>query len=428
MTLKELALNAQQALHSRFDVSCDLPRVYELLAAFFGYDSYADFKKDGACLVDKAVENHFRAECASEEEPNWFIEDWCDEVEPDRFYSKQDKQKFLLNPKERVRQRCLKLGCPDKAAALAAAALESFLDENSIGVACIPYVAESLSYAIKIREPLNILGELAEAGKKGDALAHYALTYLRGIPAPDLPSPNDRNFWMNCQGDLEDNPTNNKKIKKRNEARIKLGRCVSATEDYFFHMREAFRLGLPRDSLLMALEDLAGKQVDPDLLKTGGIPAGSNFEKYKFLSSLWDWDSGCPEQTEACRFWLAKAANLGDVEAMLSLIDPDRERMSRDELRQCWTWMHLSKLLGEDLSVNDTYAINDNGDPYEEGVDGNCYLGGREGIRLDPLPPELDSAAKLEAQKLFEDIQQAKKWRCDPDAQDDSFTFTPCRA
>ncbi|WP_421275605.1 hypothetical protein [Aeromonas veronii] len=103
------------------------------------------------------------------------------------------------------------------------------------------------------------------------------------------------------------------------------------------------------------------------------------------------------DNQQAAHHWLTQAAQRGDTQAMLSLI----EEYDRDNLYQSWVWLRLAQLLGDDFTQDDLRAIHENGDDYDDDVGGPLYVAGREGIELPPLAPELASKAEEEAQRLF---------------------------
>ena len=103
------------------------------------------------------------------------------------------------------------------------------------------------------------------------------------------------------------------------------------------------------------------------------------------------------DNQQAAHHWLTQAAQRGDTQAMLALI----EEYDRDNLYQSWVWLRLAQLLGDDFTQDDLRAIHENGDEYDDDVGGPLYVAGREGIELPPLAPELASKAEEEAQRLF---------------------------
>lgn len=102
---------------------------------------------------------------------------------------------------------------------------------------------------------------------------------------------------------------------------------------------------------------------------------------------------------EKIRYWLTIAAQQGNTGAMRELI-----RGFGEPLDQAWVWMYLSRLLGDDLSRDRFEAINEDGSPYDDDVGGPAYVGGYEGIELDPLPTVADTVARQAAAELFAHI------------------------
>lgn len=103
------------------------------------------------------------------------------------------------------------------------------------------------------------------------------------------------------------------------------------------------------------------------------------------------------------KHWLTVAAENGDTDAMLRLI----EEHDQGDLARCWTWVYLSRLVGTDLTKDAYYAINEGDSEYDDDVGGPAYAAGRDGIDLAPISAEQDAAAKRAAQGLFEQIQRA---------------------
>lgn len=68
--------------------------------------------------------------------------------------------------------------------------------------------------------------------------------------------------------------------------------------------------------------------------------------------------------------------------------------------------MHLSRMLGQDLSRDRPEAINEDGTPYDDDVGGPAYVGGVDGIELTPLSAEENRRAEEEAAQLFAAIEE----------------------
>lgn len=95
--------------------------------------------------------------------------------------------------------------------------------------------------------------------------------------------------------------------------------------------------------------------------------------------------------------WFTLAAERGDTDAMEQLI---LEQDAGDTYR-CWVWLLLSKKCGVDLSKSDHRAYHENGDAYDDDVGGLLIIGGRDAIELPVLPGELANQAEQEAERLY---------------------------
>ena len=95
--------------------------------------------------------------------------------------------------------------------------------------------------------------------------------------------------------------------------------------------------------------------------------------------------------------WFRVAATEGDIEAMRVLIE-DYDR--RDPVA-CWTWHHLALKLGEDLTVDRHVAINEDGSLWDEDIGGSAYVGGVSGVRLPKIQDAAHELAIREAERLY---------------------------
>jgi hypothetical protein len=72
------------------------------------------------------------------------------------------------------------------------------------------------------------------------------------------------------------------------------------------------------------------------------------------------------------------------------------------------TWVYFAKLMDVDLTMDEHYAIDEDGSPYDDDVGGTVYVGGRDGVVIDPISAEQDAAARDAAQKLLGRILLAR--------------------
>lgn len=365
MTIKELAYSAQQHLQASTGGSFKRAHVYELLAASFGFNSHAAFGVD--TVLTELRQNDRR----------------------------------VVPQSALIKRRCIELGYQPDTVILASSALESFLAERQIGVASISSLVsrlrgesssqdEELEYdEDELFDPTDeafgpiLLDGLAAAASKGNALAHYALALIHAPDDEDDPDAGS-SYWYS-QGQQGRVLTGvEKEWAEAHEARL------AQAEKYSRHLREASRLG-NQDALL----DLADRFDDPSFFEQSRHGVNADPAAIAAIAERMG-------RTSDAKHWLTLAAERGDTDAMLQLI----EEHDQGDLQRCWTWVYLSQLVGTDLTRDAHYAINEDGSDYDDDVGGPAYVAGRAGVDLEPLAPAQDAAARLAAQKLFEQIEQ----------------------
>ena len=365
MTIKELAYSVQQHLQAKTATSFKRSHIYELLAASFGFNSQAAFS------VDTVLTEFCRNDSRS------------------------------VPQTSSIRRRCIELGYQPDIAILVTSALESFLTEREIGIASISSLISRLrgefpdqGYELEYDEdelfnssdealgPI-LLDGLDAAASKGNALAHYALALIYAPDDEDYLGAGS-SYWY---------------------AQRQQGRVLTGVEDewaeahayrlaqaqkYTHHLKEAGRLG-HQDALL----DLADRFEDPSFFEQSCHDVDADPAAVADIAER----MGRPADV---RHWLTIAAENGDTDAMLQLI----EEYDHGDLQRCWTWVYLSQLVGTDLSQDAHYAINEDGSDYDDDVGGTVYVAGRDGVDLVPLAPGQDAIAKLAAHRLFKQIEQ----------------------
>jgi TPR repeat protein len=164
-------------------------------------------------------------------------------------------------------------------------------------------------------------------------------------------------------------------------------------EKHIFHLREAARLGN-----MSASFDLAEQFGDPAFFDTAADSVDVDPVRVAEVAEKLG-------RTKDAKRWLIVAAEAGDTYAMRVLID----EYEHDNLQQCWTWLHLAHLVGTDLTLDDHYAINEDGSDYDDDIGGPCFVGGTNGVTLDPLTTEQNVAALQVAHELLEKIRKVIK-------------------
>ncbi len=355
-TIKELAHHAQQKLQSSTGSSFKKTHVYELLAASFGFNSYA-------ALNSIAV-----------------------------FTQRENDAEYLSRHNSAIRRRCIDLGYQPAIADATSSGMLAFLEENLIDVAVLTDLVDDLREEYQDWgghphwdegfSPI-LLDGLEVAAGKGNAIAHYALA-LMNAPYEDNESDAGSSYWYSQgrQGRLL--------MGVEKEWADEYAQHLAKAEKFSFHLQESGRLGNE-----LALLDLAERFGDTAFFeKSIGNLDEDPMRVAEIAEQLGRRDD--------VRSWLLIAAEAGDTDAMRRLI----EEFDRDNLEQCWTWVYLAKLVGTDLKMDNYYAINEDGSEYDDDVGGPVFLGGRGGVELNPVNDEQDNTARKAAEELFKRIQQ----------------------
>lgn len=395
MTIKELAHSAQQYLQTNVGGSFKRSHIYELLAASFGFNSYAAFGVDSVFT----------------------------ELRPgDKRPASQDAF---------VARRYIELGYPSDTADPVIVALQYFLVERQIGVTSISSLISGLRgespnqeddleddqdelsdpagaderfedddttaqvWIDGLFDPADevecspiLLDSLEKAASKGNAQAHYVLALIHAREEENSRDAGN-SYWYSQeqQGHLLTG------VKKEWAEAHKA--YLIQVEKYTYHLREAGRLGNA-----YALFDLAERFDDPSFFEQSHRDVDADPVIVAAIAERMG-------RVADARRWLSIAAESGDTDAMLRLIE---EYDQGDPIR-CWTWVYLSKLVGTDLTQDDYYAINEDGSRYDFDIGGPAFVDGRGGIKLEPLRTEQDATAKLAAQNLFEQMHILRKAR-----------------
>lgn len=377
MTIKQYAFHVHVHLRAQGLASLTRSQVHELLAAAAGYATHAAFQHQAT---------------------------WCDVAWRDTGFAPD---------KDRVIHRCLQFGLsPDEAACateglvglLSAsgyapvrfeeliAALEVNEDEWADAAEAEAPTAEWVSNALITRmdqgletllEELPLLLEgLEAAAARGVAAAHLATAYVLE-PYGGLPEEDDRRFGRELRRRAQWS------VEPVSFAEIAAGvdGLVRVVAKHRYHLLAAARGGDRRAMLLTA-----ERYGDPSMLE---LEPSDDMDPYE-MADLAD-AHGRPELAHQ---WLTVLAREGEVSAMRELIEDRGETPFR-----AWVWMHLSRMLSQDLSQDRHEAINEDGTPYDDDVGGPAYVGGVDGIELAPLAAEENGRAREVAAQLFAAIE-----------------------
>ena len=382
MTIKHLAHRTQQRLSDVTAGSLKRSHVYELLAATFGYDSYAAFRSESVFA----------------------------ELEPSAPLPVPDTVA--------LKGRCGELGFAASAEAIATRLIDELQAARQTAVQ-IEAVVEALQtrpegywgweidddtsaadgsalsplhHVIDFEAdalPAALLESLESSAERSNAKAHYALAlYFRGGDG-DHSRPQGSEYWyQQRQAGEQLSPA-------ATEWADQHGQQLDHARRADFHLREAARLG-DRHALL----DLADFHGDPTFFDA--LPDEPIDEDPARIAEI---AARLGRDTDAYH-WLTIAAQAGDVESMEALI----ESYDKDDLPRCWTWVYFAQRLGTDLTKPDMRAYHDGGpqadQEYDDDYGGAAYVAGREAIQLEPLGGEADRIARQRAEELYREFQE----------------------
>lgn len=382
MTNKQYAFLAHAHLRAQGSTSLTRSQIHELLAAAAGFATHAAF--------------HHQAV-------------WCDVAWRDTSLTPNEK---------RVIQRCLHFGMSPDDAERSAQGLVSFLgasgyapvrleeliaafandeddweeaDEAGSAVAA-DWVSTDLvgrmqqGFDALLGEFPLLLEGLEAAAARGVASAHLATAYMIE-PYAGLSDQDNRRFGrkLRQRGQWSAEPVGFAEIATGAD------RFVRVVAKHRYHLLAAARGGDRRAMLLTA-----ERYGDPGALELEPL---NDMDPYD-MADLAD-AHGRPELAHQ---WLTVLAREGDVDAMRALIEDRAETPF-----PAWVWMHLSRLLGQDLSQDRHVAINEDGSAYDDDVGGPAYVGGDDGIEIAPLAAEENRRAQEEAAQLFAIIEDRYK-------------------
>lgn len=362
MSIKSLAHLAHQSAVAAAGPAFKRSHFYELMAAAFGYGSYAALGAESVLLERKPL-------------------------------IAESTAGRLAN----VRSRCISLGYGDPVSEVVASITCGVLAEQDVDVIrlndlverlresgdeCVSYLDQFLQ-ADEVRSSI-LLESLQSAAERGSALAHYAIALLH---AHDLP-------------DDEDDGTASACWSRQRRAGVELSGAKAEWADeydrreesksrYEHHLRAAASLGYKH-----ALVDVAERFGDPSVFESRlDLSDEDPIRMAELARSL-----GRPDQE---KHWLTIAAEGGDIEAMRDLI----EGYDAGDLEACWKWLHLAVLHGEDLTADQYRAIHEDGSPYDDDVGGAMYADGRDGVKLERLAPDADWRSQVAALEIFERVR-----------------------
>ncbi|WP_409420107.1 hypothetical protein ABHF91_09740 [Pseudaeromonas sp. ZJS20] len=372
MKIKELAYSAQQHLQTRTGTQFKRAHIYELLAAAFGFNSYAALSAEAVFTKHSPTSRHVP------------------------LYDGH------------IKLRCIEIGYPLDTAVKVASILAAQIAEQGIGIVRLDDLIAQLLYGSGLEEWPNdgkhedwddkeepwvnqeeqisplLLDCLNVAASRNHADAHYALALIHAPAYDDFDGHEvGSDYWYRQAQDGRELTGVEKEWADAYAAKL------AQDEKFMHHLREAANQGHPE-----ALLELADRFNDPTFFERHPLSVNVNPSRVAEIAER----MGRHQDT---RRWLTEAANSGDTEAMRQLI----EEYDRGDLPRCWTWVYLAKLLGTDLTQDEYIAIHEDGTPYDDDIGGPMYASGRDGVQLSSISAQQEAKARRGALEIFAKIQ-----------------------
>jgi hypothetical protein len=227
----------------------------------------------------------------------------------------------------------------------------------------------------------DVISALDLAIERADGRAHLckALLFADGSDSFDGPGPNDGRYWHEKQQSGE------KLEGVEKEWADDYGRRKDGQQNAEFHLKAAADLR-QADALLL----MADRYGDPRFFELHNPQVHADPATVARVADHMGY-------LDAATAWLELAAEAGDIGAMRELI---RDRQSNDPLK-CWTWFHLAKLHGKDLTMDDYRAIHEDGSLYDDDVGGPLFAEGEDGVELPDADASVQRLAEASAREIF---------------------------
>lgn len=340
MTLKELTYEARQCLQTELGAQFKQAHIYELLAAAFGFKSWAAFSS-AAVLLDSSdgLHGNFREEA----------------------------QYMNL-----VRQRCQKIGYSADVADKVPQLLFRVLKNREA-------VAIKISQLLPLGDEIFSSGQLMEmlnvAADKGNIAAHVVLVEAYADAIRNSGAGSDGAYWW----------------QQSQSGRVLTGAEKEWADNYASYMERKRQVPAWKRQLVWHLKET---------LRLCRQPCSDDAMDWMHMWCLAD-EFELPQEARQC---LENAAERGNISAMREWID----EYGADDVCRSWGLFFFAEMLGTDLTATRTYAIGEDGEPYDSDFGGPCFVDEYPGVELPVMSEEQKAAAKQKAEALFQAIVQRK--------------------
>ena len=400
MTLKELAYSAQQHLQARAGVSIKRSHIYELLAASFGFKSYAAFAAE-ALLSDGGV--GVSGPGATPELIGRVVQLGYPQTDSDAI-----ARCLMDHASERdvsfVRLRDLLAALTPQPRALGSYGGSEDWEDDDDEADGGPANAGVEQQAIRFLASSLLMDSLEHAASRSNADAHFAMARIYRCDRP--------NSYLYDES-----------LKGRT-LNIVEQRWVDAYllnkprfEKYEYHLRCAAMGGIRQaaaefaeafeDSAIFALAERSSGPVDAMQMTRGAAALGDNESAHRWLRIA--AKEGSSEATEMLarggdQWAIRELAESGDIDSIRTMA----EIASETDLEEAWMWQHLANLLGTDLTRSNMRAYHEGGEradeEYDDDFGGPVYVAGDEGLSLPALDAIRSHMAQELARAIFEKI------------------------
>ena len=393
MTLKDLAHTAQQHLQTRAGLPVKRSHIHELLAAGFGYSSWAAFRSESLLadagvgdalaaspqLIGRAVQLGYgqAASVCLAESLLEFAAEW--QISHVRW--------------ARIHEA---LGVvPTRADEHQLDAEDEDWDEEDTVQQALPLASTGPQRFLSSPLLLDSLEQMAD-GADGEVHHTLATLYRCKRPNPYLheESLRGRQLTRIEQGWVDEYLLAEPRFRKY-EAHLKaaaLGGVRPAAIEYaaVFDSRDFFELA-ERMTGDVDADRMAAIAATPNARATWLRTAAEAGSDSALRTLARDRDAWAQE----------RLAEKGDIDA---LRDVAGRAVEEGDLMKAWTWQHLALLHGVDLTVSTMQAYHDggqqNGEVYDSDFGGAVYADGDEGLDLPPLPSADDQRARSLARDI----------------------------
>jgi hypothetical protein len=327
--------------------------LFELIAAYFGYRTYAGFLTDALPLVGEGLE-------PSDPTPNSKL---VQERGRSLGYNSAHTQAILSEIDSSITAENLIVASYREAAVGLRASIEGAIDDEEIKIEhwfSPPYHRA-----------------LENLASQDDPKAHYimALLYASDNSDEDFEDhPNPYWYQVHQQGRVLNGP--------EAEFADAYETWHLQREKFETQLRRAAELGLPD-----ALFELSRRFQEPGFFESQKTIDNCTFGRREIAEVAVELG-----RNDAAHALLIALAEQGDIDAMSDLV----ERYGEQDPVSAWKWFYVAEGLGTDLTQDHYVAIHEDGSPYDDDIGGNAFVGGHGGIELPHLTaPDMEAAKKM---------------------------------